>query len=88
MKCLSYIAASNNSCCNQCQYGYKNCANFKPNVFDFNKCRNYDLRPNEEEILEFAQYLDNIGVLYKNDDGTFKSMYEVFENIAKIYKEK
>ncbi len=86
MKCLNYKKSTDNNCHNKCQYNYKDCLNFKSDIFDFSKCRNSDLKPDKKEISEFTQYLNKINVPYKNNDGTFRTMYEILEDIAKIYK--
>lgn len=85
MKCLNYKKGL--PCSNyQCQFGYINCANFQCDIWDFNKCRNYDLEPSETEAFDFIQYLNTIGVSCKNEDGSFKTMYEVLEEASSKYK--
>ncbi len=51
MECLNYKKGL--TCSNyKCQFGYINCANFKYDIWDFNKCRNYNLEPSKDVTVE------------------------------------
>lgn len=86
MGCLNYKKGL--TCINyKCQFGYINCANFQCDMWDSNKCQNYDLQSSATEAFGIIQYLNTIGVSYKNKDGSFKRAYEVLEEISDKYKD-
>lgn len=85
MECLNYKKGL--PCSNyQCQFGYINCANFQCNIWDFNKCRNYDLEPSEADVSDFVQCLNKIGISCKNEDGSLKSMYKILEEASRDWE--